>query len=160
MTEKEFVSAVKRNNQRIFLLALSFTKNETDAEDIMQNVFYKLWKYDKPFENEIHMDKWLTRVTVNESKNLLKSPFRKNYTSLDDVKEEGFFDKQCDYDLFRVVMKLPKKLSTVIHLFYYEDLSVKEIARLLNISESSVKTRLSRARVKLKNDLGDEWNDE
>lgn len=57
MTEDNFIDCVKRNNQ--FLIALSFTQNHNDAEDILQNVFLKLWKYDKPFNHDMHLDKWL-----------------------------------------------------------------------------------------------------
>lgn len=160
VTECEFIDAVKRNNQRLFLIALSFTHNDKDSEDILQNVFLKLWKYQKPFEDTAHIDKWLTRVCVNESKNYIKSPFRKRSVPLEDAKDKYSFDYECDYDLFRAVMSLPKKQSTVIHLFYYEDLSVKEIADVLKIKESAVKTRLHRARTQLKQLLGDEWNNE
>lgn len=118
MTNEDFTQAVKRNNQRIYLIAFSFTKSRTDAEDILQNVFLKLWKYPKSFESQ---------------KNL---------------------------DLFNAVMSLPKKERAVIHLFYYEDMTVKEIAEMLKIKESAVKTRLHRARKTLKLILGDEWINE
>lgn len=108
MTNDSFIYAVKRNNQRLYMLALSFTKSHYDAEDILQNVFLKLWKYNEIFENQEHMDKWLTRVCINESRNYIKLPFRKN-TTLDDAKELYTFDKSEDYDVFNAVMSLPKK---------------------------------------------------
>lgn len=160
MTEENFISCVKRNNQRLFLIALSFTQNPDDAEDILQNVFLKLWRYNKPFNDDTHMDKWLTAVCVNESKNNIKSPFKKRIASLDDVKESYTFKEDCSYDLFSAVMSLPKKERVVIHLFYYEDMPVKDISELLKIKESAVKTRLHRARKELKNILGDEWINE
>lgn len=159
MTNDSFIYAVKRNNQRLFMLALSFTKNHDDAEDILQNVFLKLWKYNGAFENDEHIDKWLTRVCVNESKNYIKLPFRHN-TSLDDAKNLYVFDEPKDYDVFNAVMSLPKKERTVIHLFYYEDMSITEMAKMLELTESAVKTRLHRARKKLKDFLGDEWVNE
>ncbi len=159
MTNDNFIYAVRRNNQRLYMIALSFTKNHDDAEDILQNVFLKLWKHNGQFENEEHMDKWLTRVCINESKNYIKLPFRKN-TTLDDAKDLYTFDSPRDYDVFHAVMLLPKKERTVIHLFYYEDMSVKDMAKMLEIKESAVKTRLHRARQKLKDILGDEWVNE
>ncbi len=156
MTNDDYISAVKRNSQRLYMLALSFTKNHSDAEDIMQDVFLKLLKHNKSFNNEEHLDKWLTVVCVNESKNYIKSPFRKNTVLLDEAKDLYTFDTVNDYDIFKSVMSLPKKERTVIHLFYYEDLPVKEIAKMLNIKESAVKTRLSRGRKHLKEMLGDE----
>lgn len=160
MTDEEFISAVKRNSQRLFLIALSFTKNTYSSEDLLQNVFLKLWQYSKLFKNTDHMDKWLTAVCVNECRNFIKSPFRKHYADLNEITEAKKFDSTEYYDIFNAVMSLPEKERTVIHLFYYEDLPVREIARLLKQSESSVKTRLYRARKKLKEKLGDEWINE
>lgn len=160
MNNDEFIYAVKRNSNRLYLIALTFTKNHYDAEDIVQNTFLKLIKYNKAFKSDGHMDNWLTAVCINESKDYLKSFFRKNSTSLEDAKELYTFDKPKDFDLFTAVMSLPKKERTVIHLFYYEDLSIKEIAVVMKISESSVGTRLHRARKHLKEILGDEWINE
>lgn len=160
MTEDEFISAVKRNNQRLFLIALSFTKNSDCSEDLLQNVFLKLWQYSKPFESDEHTDKWLTKVCVNECRNFIKSPFRRHHADLNEFISEEFFDDTQNFDIFNAVMSLPEKERTVIHFFYYEDLPVKEIAKLLKQSESSVKIRLYRARKKLKEKLGDEWINE
>lgn len=157
MTENEFISAVKRNNQRVYLIALSFTQNHTDAEDIMQNTFVKLWKHNKSFENEQHIDKWLTAVCVNESKDSIKNPFRKRSVPIDELMNLSHADKTENLDLFRAVMSLPVKERTVIHLFYYEDLSITHISAVLGIKESAVKTRLFRGRKRLKTILGDEW---
>lgn len=160
LTEEIFVSAVKRNKQRLFLIALSFTQSPMDAEDILQDVFLKLWKSKQEFDNSKHMDKWLTVVCVNECKNILKSILRKKINPITSEDSLYSFDTESDHDLFKAVMLLPQKERTVIHLFYYEDLPVKEIATLLNISESAVKTRLNRARQHLKESLGDDWINE
>ena len=158
MTDNDFIYAVRRNSQRLFLIALSFTKSTHDAEEIIQNVFMKLWKYTKDFESEEHTDKWLTLVCVNESRNYIKMFFR-NHLNIDDAEivSPQIFDTSRQRDLFNAVMELPKKERTVVHLFYYEDLPVKDIAEILKIKESAVKTRLCRARSKLKERLGDDW---
>ena len=160
MDSNEFERAFKRNNKRLFLIALSFTANQYDAEDILQNSFMKLLKAKTEFENDEHIDKWLTSVTVNESKNLLRSAFRKKNADFEDCVATYSFESEKSEDLFNAVMSLPKKLRTVIHLFYYEDMPIKEIADTLNIKQSAVKTRLCRAREQLKIQLGDDWNDE
>lgn len=146
MTDDEYISAVRRNSQRLFLIALSFTKTREDSEDILQNVFLKLWKNTNTFQDETHTDKWLTAVCVNECRNCIKSPFRKKSVSFDESYSEIEFNCIESQDIFNAVMSLPKKERTAIHLFYYEDLSVKEISKLFNQNESSVKTRLCRAR--------------
>ena len=161
MTEDIFTDAVHRNSQRLYLIALSFVKNTYDAEDILQNVFLKLWKYSKPFTDETHLDKWLTAVCVNESKNYIKNPFRQHQSIEECVfASSAEMDSAEKTDLYRAVMQLSKKERAVIHLFYYEDLSVKDIAKMLKMNESAVKTRLNRARNKLKQRLGDAWTDE
>lgn len=120
MTEDNFIDCVKRNNQRLFLIALSFTQNHNNAEDILQNVFLKLWKYNKSFNNDMHLDKWLTAVCVNESKNYIKSPFKKRSVQLDEIKKPYTFNEDSNYDLFNAVMLLPKKERIVIHLMRTE----------------------------------------
>ena len=74
--------------------------------------------------------------------------------------ETLFFPDSQSRDLFEEVMKLPDKFRIVIHLFYYEDYSVREIADILKLSESNVKTRLSRGRALLRNSLKEEWEDD
>lgn len=160
MDSNDFERVFKRNNKRLFLIALSFTANQYDAEDILQNSFMKLLKAKTEFKDDEHIDKWLTSVTVNESKNLLKSAFRKKSADFEDYISTYSFESEKSEDLFNAVMSLPKKLRTVIHLFYYEDMPIKEIADMLNIKQSAVKTRLCRAREQLKIKLGDDWNDE
>lgn len=156
MTNDNFVCAVERNHKRLFIIALSYTKNHQDAEDILQNVFLKLWKHNREFTEENHMDKWLTRVCINECKNYIKLPFKKN-TSLDEAAQLYTFDKPRDFDVFNALMSLSRKEHTAIVLFYYEDMSTKEIAKLLNIKEPTIKTRLRRGRMKLKEILGEDW---
>lgn len=160
MTENEFISAVKQNNKRIYLIALSITQNSSDAEDVMQNVFLKLWKYNKPFNDSEHLKKWLTAVSVNESRDYMRNPFRKRKLPLDDAVNIAVLDKTQNIDLFKAIMSLDTKERTIIHLFYYEDMSVADISQILKLKESAVKTRLFRARKKLKAILGDEWINE
>lgn len=160
MTESKFNECVRTQSKRLYLIALSFTKNQADAEDILQNVYLKLWNCKKEFESDEHMAKWLTKVCVNESKDLLRLHFRKRNVPLEDAVNLSHIDDTQDIDLIKAVMSLPKNQRTVIHLFYFEDLQINEIATLLNIKESAVKTRLSRARQKLKAKLGDDDHEE
>ena len=154
MEQTDFRNAVERNSQRLFLLSLSFVRSHADAEDILQDVFLRLWTRAPAFEDETHMDKWLTCVCVNACRNLLRSPFRKRCTvSSEEADTLYTFDSVQDRDLFCAVMQLPDRERTVVHLFYYEDLPVREIAETLHIGESAVKTALHRARNHLKEHL-------
>lgn len=68
MTNDSFIYAVKRNNQRLYMLALSFVKNHYDAEDILQNAFLKLWKYDGDFESTEHITDGLRGFALTKAK--------------------------------------------------------------------------------------------
>lgn len=159
MNKDDYIYCVKQNSNRLYRLALSFVKSHYDAEDIVQDVFFKLWKNDNDFENEEHVEKWLTKVCINKCKDYFKSPFSK-HSSLDEMQEFYTFDSTEKYDIFKAIMSLPKKERIVVHLFYYEDMQIKEIAESLGIKESAVKTRLHRARKQIKEALGDDWINE
>ena len=153
MDQQIYTEAVKRNSHRVFLLALSFTRQRQDAEDVMQTVFLKLWKHPIAFTDETHMDKWLTRVTVNESRSLLRARAR-DPISIEELETLGAVAEQPEErELIAAVMQLPEPLRAVIHLHYYEDLPIKEIADLLKISQAAVKMRLVRGRNLLKSAL-------
>ncbi len=160
MTKELFENAVERNSQRLYLICMSYLHNHHDSEDVEQNAFLKLWKSEKEFDTDEYMDKWLTVVCVNECKNHLKSQSKHISLPLDEVQGLYTFDSAGDLDLFKAVMALPQKESAVIHLFYYEDMKVEEIADVLKIKESAVKQRLKRGREHIKKQLGDDWNEE
>ena len=153
LDQQIYTEAVKRNSQRVFLLALSFTRQRQDAEDVMQTVFLKLWKHPVVFSDETHMDKWLTKVTVNESCSLLRARAREPI-SFEELEALGTVAEQPEErELITAVLQLPEPLRAVIHLHYYEDLPIKEIADLLKISQAAVKMRLVRGRNLLKSAL-------
>lgn len=74
--------------------------------------------------------------------------------------DELVFTEPADSRLFEAVMRLPEAYRIVIHLFYYEDYSIREIAALLKRREGTVKSQLSRGRALLKHTLKEEWNDD
>ena len=114
----------------------------------------------KSFDNEQHIRAWLLRVAINKAKNIQSSFWRRNRLSLDDYIETLSFETSETKELFEEVMKLPEKYRVVVHLFYYEDYSIKEIAKILGTTESNIKVRLSRGRAKLKDALKEGWEDE
>lgn len=160
MTNDEYIKIVKRNSNRIYLIALSYLKNHDDAEDIMQEVFLKLWKTNKEFNSEEHLEKWLTITCINKCKDHFRIPFIKNSAALEDAKDLYTFDTIKNFDVFNAIMSLPQKERLVVHLFYFEDMSVEEISEATKVKSSAVKTRLHRARNNLKTILGDEWINE
>ncbi|MBP9988617.1 MAG: sigma-70 family RNA polymerase sigma factor, partial [Ruminococcus sp.] len=149
-----------RNYKRIYLLAMSYLNNHCDSEDIMQSVFMKLLKTDKEFNSEEHIDKWLTITCIHKCKDFFRLRYHKSTVSLDELNEIYTFDSSENVDIFNSIQSLPQKERVVVHLFYYEDLTVNEIAKLIKSNSSTVKTRLQRARKRLRKILGDDWIDE
>ncbi len=156
MTEDKFIQAVKRNSQRLFVIAFSYLKNKHDAEDALQNAFLKLWKSKIEFNDDLGVDKWLTRVLINDCKNFFNLSFRQN-KSIEEVYDVSTFDKYFNVDLYNAVMSLNKKERLCVILFYYDDLRISDISKVTGIKESTVKSLLKRSRNKLKLKLGDEW---
>lgn len=156
MTEEKFIHAVKRNSQRLFVIAFSYLKNKHDAEDALQNTFLKLWKSKIEFDDDLGIDKWLTKVLVNDCKNFFNLSFRQN-KSIEEVYDVSTFDKYFNVDLYNAVMSLNKKERLCVILFYYDDLTISDISKVTGIKESTVKSLLKRSRNKLKLKLGDEW---
>lgn len=141
----------------VYRVALSYCKNKYDAEDIVQNTFVKMLREDMEFQDDEHIRKWLIRVAVNECKSMWRSFWRKNVSSLDEIEKEPIFTTQEKSDLFYAVMKLPQKYRIVVHLYYYEEYTIKEIAGILGITETAIQTRLMRARNNLKQQLKEAW---
>lgn len=156
MTEEKFIHAVKRNSQRLFVIAFSYLKNKHDAEDALQNTFLKLWKSKIEFDDDLGIDKWLTKVLVNDCKNFFNLSFRQN-KSIEEVYDVSTFDKYFNVDLYNAVMSLNKKERLCVILFYFDDLTISDISKVTGIKESTVKSLLKRSRNKLKLKLGDEW---
>lgn len=138
---------VNKYSSMVFKLALSQAKNKANAEDIFQEVFLRYFKTDKTFESEEHRKAWLIKVTVNCCRKLWGSAWYRNTVPLRDNLE---FETEEEGELYFSVLELPLKYRTVIHLFYYEDLSVAEIGEILNLRETTIRSQLCRARAMLK----------
>ena len=145
MEAAEFNRIARKYTDVVFRATLSYCKNKNDAEDAVQNTFLKLLKSDTQFDDDEHIRKWLIRSAINECKNMWKSFWHKNVTSIDELNEEPSYIESEKQELFSEVMKLPKKYSC------------KEIADILKISESGVQSRLLRARNTLKETLKEAW---
>lgn len=141
----------------VYRAALNYCKNVYDAQDAVQNTFIKLYTTETVFEDDEHIRKWLIKVAVNECKSMWRSFWRKNVSYLDENFDDEIPDESRNKELFDEVMKLPPKYSIVIHLYYYENYSVKEISDVLDITQTNVQTRLMRARNKLKEQLKEAW---
>ena len=158
--ELDLEQLYKKYRDNIFAIGLNYFGNPSDADDIVQETFYKLSKSRTDFDSEEHIRNWLIRVAVNECKRISLSFWRKNGQPLEEYLETISFETAEEGELFSEVMMLKPKYRQIIHLFYYEDYSVKETAELLGISENTVKSQLNRGRRLLKEMLREGWNDD
>jgi RNA polymerase sigma-70 factor (ECF subfamily) len=154
---------VRYYSPMVYRIALTKTQSSHDADDIFQEVFLKLVMNTKPFETEEHRKAWLIRVTINCCNSHFTAPWRKNIDSLDDAIVSQIPDESSEItdlgdgpDIYSQVLKLPQNMREVILLYYYEEMSIREISQVLQTSEVNVKKRLSRARQKLKLELAGE----
>ena len=154
MDKTVFRALAENYRNMVYRIALNFFRNIQDAEDATQEVMLKLYLRADPFDSQDHARNWLIQVTLNYCRSVWRSPWRQR-VSLEELTAAIPFSRPEDGELFQTVMSLPEKHRTVLHLFYYEDMSVREIAEVLKLSETAVTSRLSRARNALKN----EWTE-
>jgi RNA polymerase sigma-70 factor (ECF subfamily) len=152
----DFSDIVKAERTMVFRIAFGYVKCTHDAEDITQDVFMKLYKImqEPQFAAYENMKAWLIRVTINQSKSLLRTAWKTRRSDVFNdeaaLAAQSFTKGSESYELYEYVDSLKPKYRTVIYLYYYEGYSVKEIAEILQIRQTTVTTQLDRARKQLK----------
>lgn len=152
LTHEKFTQLVQTYIDTVFRIALNYTKNPSDAEDIAQNVFLKLYKEQRVFDSDEHIRNWLIRVAVNEGKRHIRSPWH-NHVPYEEYVSSVPFPSPEHGELFDAVMSLPVKYRLPIYLHYYEGYSTGEIGQILRIPHTTVRTHLSRGRELLRKQL-------
>lgn len=138
----------------VYKLAYAQVRNKNDADDIYQEVFLRYVRKKPAFESTENEKAWFIRVTVNCCKNFWNTPFRKRTQSLED---NIVFQSEEESYLKPLVEQLPEAYRAVVHLFYYEDMAVSEISKVLGRKEATVRVQLMRSRKLLRDILeGDE----
>ena len=151
-SEQEVNRAMERHADTVRRLCLIHLKNHADTEDIFQNVFLKYALSSIRFESEEHERAWFIRVTVNACKNVRRSPWRTRTVGLDAVAEPAAFQPE-EGGVLEEVQRLPAKYREVLVLYYYLGYDTNEIGEILGLRADAVRTRMSRARMKLKHVL-------
>ena len=135
----------------VYRIAFARTQNHTDAEDITQNVFLKYITANKEFSSEEHRKAWILRVAINCANDFVKSAHYRHRSDIElgQLPERGAeqtYDLGEKSELADAVRSLPEKYRIPIHLFYYEDMSIAQIAAITMQKEATVRSQLSRAR--------------
>ena len=150
---REFERYSELYRDTVFRVAYGYLRNRADADDVTQSVFVKLLRSQRDFEGDEHVRRWLIRVTVNECTTLYRA-FRRRPENIDDYLEALTAPPEREAtDLLRLVMALPTRYRVAIYLHYYEGYSTEEIAGMLRVPASTVRTRLARGRARLRDAL-------
>lgn len=151
LTQEQRTQVVERWGDMVWRLALARTASVPDAEDVFQEVFLRYFRHEDRFQSDEHRKAWLIRCTVNRAKSVFASPWRRRTVPLETAEEVGVED---DYrEVYSAVLALPGKYRAVIHLHYFEGLSVAEMAQTLDMPEGTIKSQLSRGRALLRDML-------
>ena len=145
-TPAELERVMETYGNTVYRLAYSQLRSTADADDIYQEVFLRYFQKRPRFESEEHRKGWLLRVTINRAKSFATSPWKKHNVPLED---RIIFQQEDEKKLDEALDCLAEKDRILLHLFYYEQLSTRDIAKLLNRKESTVRTQLTRARKRL-----------
>jgi len=167
-----FYDLVRPYERAVFLAALGLVKNDTDAEDVAQEAVLKAFKGLANFRGEAKFSTWLIQIAINEAKMKLRKDRRHLYESIDEgqlaedgdymprdfadwreIPSEALERKEVRDALNEALNSLPGKYRTVLVLRDIQQLSIAETAQVLGLSEANVKTRLSRARLQLRDAL-------
>lgn len=155
MNEAKMEQLIHDYGNNLLRLCTLYLKDRYLAEDALQEVYIRVWKKYSLFEGQSQEKTWMTRIAINVCKNYMRSPWHIK-TEIQEISEligkEVNEYQQIDnkIDLMKGILKLKEKYRVMILLYYYQELSVKEIAFVLNRKESTVLTHLKRAREQLK----------
>ena len=147
--KEAFIELINENRLNIYRVAKGILKNEYDIEDAIQNTVIKAFEKISTLKNDDFFRTWIIRILINECNDILRK--NKRVVSLEDsIEKEKYDDKYKNMDLINAVKSLNEDLRNITALYYFEDMSTVEIAKTLEIPEGTVRSRLSRAREKLR----------
>lgn len=155
INDERLLSLIEVDKERLYRIAYAYVKSEDDAKEIVQEAVYKAFVNIKKLNDVDSFRGWITRILVNSSMDFIKK--RKKFTIVGEEALINFPSKDRDYiELYEAIDNLQDLDKTVIILKYFEDVKIKDIAVILEISESKVKNYLHRGLKALRIDLQDE----
>ena len=149
ISEETVRSVIGRYGDMVMRIAYQNTRDRAESEDIVQEVFLALFLRPLP-KSEEHLKAWLIRVTINKSRNVIKSARRKVHPLDERIAPPSSWERPSEAEVLEALFALPFDERNALYLFYYEGYSAKEIGKLLRRSENAVYILLSRARKRLR----------
>ena len=141
-------AAIEKNSNMLFRISYCILCNRQDAEDALQDTFFKFITKAPEFKDDEHEKAWLIKVITNFSKNMLVTRLKRKTVDIEELKHIGVND--TDSGVFSAVMELPVKYKMVMTLYYIEGYTSAQISDMLSISEAAVRKRLQKGRELLK----------
>jgi RNA polymerase sigma-70 factor (ECF subfamily) len=155
MQDEAFTSLYRKYANFVYSIALSYMKNPADAEDVTADVFVRLLETDISFPDETHARAWLATVVRNRCKNLLRHWLRRKREAEEVMEQIPVSDRAADVQqVMQALLELPEKYRLPLLLFAVEGYSVRETADILHLNESTVRTRIARAREMIRKETG------
>jgi len=155
--EKAFQELIQDEKNKLFRMAYLYVKNEDDALDIVQDTIYKAYISIKQLKDPHFFSTWISRILINTALDFIKKNNRMiPFSDVNGFRGDSNLRIEEKLDLVEAIERLEVQYKTVIIFRYYKDLSIKQIAEILECPEGTVKTRLHRAINQLKSDLKEE----
>lgn len=144
--QQAFTWLVEKYSNRVYWLVRGVVVSHVDSDDVVQNVFIKIWRELPNFRAQSSLYTWIYRIAINESLTLLRSRRTRYSVSIDDVQLESFIDSEGLYGgdrveqaLGRVVLRLPAKQRAVFNMRYFEEMPYSQMAEVMSTSEGALK---------------------
>lgn len=149
MDKEFFVKAIAENSDKLYRIAWTILRHSDDCRDALQETALKAWEKRHTLRNEQYFSTWITRILINESRNIQRK--RKRLAPLEEAPEPSA--PPPDPTLAMALHSLPEKLRLPLMLQYSEGMSYTEIAQALRITEAAVRGRIHRAKEQLRKEL-------
>ncbi|WP_147532949.1 sigma-70 family RNA polymerase sigma factor [Bacillus marasmi] len=151
--DSAFTKLIDKEKDKLYRIAFLYVKNESDSLDIVQETIYKAYISIGSLKNSSYFSTWLTRILINTALDFIKKNSKVIPIDQDSIERIQSADRimlEDKMDLLKALERLPEKYKTVIILRFYQDLTIKQIAKLIECPEGTVKTNLHRAINELK----------
>lgn len=150
--EKEiFIQSINENRLKMYKTAIAILKNEDDANDAIQEALYSAYKNYNNLKEKAYFSTWIIRIVINKCYDIINK--NKKIAYIDDSITENTTGIEDNYEVENslewVLNRIDKDLKEIVVLYYYDEISVSEIAKILEIPQGTVKSRLSRARIQI-----------
>ena len=156
--EKAFTSIIKKYQEKLYWHIRRMVIDHDDANDVLQNMFIKVWNGLTNFREDSQLYTWLYRIATNESLTFLEQSKKRSSVSLNDlesglankiVADKNFDPQRLEWKLQLAIQQLPEKQRVVFNLRYYDEMPYEEMSRILETSEGALKASYHHAAKKI-----------